>query len=45
MGRLLVKNVRIFDGLADRLFRGHVMIEGTTIAVVETSPIAEDANK
>ena len=39
----MVKNVRIFDGLADRLFRGHVLTEGTKIAAVETSPIAEDA--
>ena len=44
MGRLLVKNVRIFDGLADRLSPGHVLIEGTKIAAVETSPIAEDPN-
>ena len=40
----MVKNVRIFDGLADRLFRGHVLIEGTKIPAVETSPITEDAN-
>ena len=43
MGRLLVKNVRIFDGLADHHFPGHVLIDGTKIAAVETSPIAEDA--
>jgi imidazolonepropionase-like amidohydrolase len=42
MGRLLVKNVRIFDGLADRLIAGHVLIEGQKIAAVEASPIAED---
>jgi imidazolonepropionase-like amidohydrolase len=44
MGRLLVKNVRIFDGLADHHSPGHVLIEGTKIAAVETSPIAEDPN-
>jgi imidazolonepropionase-like amidohydrolase len=44
MGRLLIKNVRIFDGLADHHFQGHVLIAGTKIAAVETSPIAADAN-
>jgi imidazolonepropionase-like amidohydrolase len=44
MSRLLVKNVRIFDGSADRLFAGHVLIEGTKIAAIETSPIAEKPN-
>lgn len=39
--RLLIKNVRIFDGLAPRLTDGHVLIEGRTIAAVDTSPIAE----
>lgn len=40
--RLLLKNVRIFDGLSDRLFPGHVLVEGGTIAAVGTSPIDED---
>jgi len=40
--RLLVKNVEIFDGISDRPFAGHVLIDGPTIAAVETSPIAED---
>ncbi len=44
MGRLLVKNVRIFDGLTDHHFPGHVLVEGDKIAAVETSPIAEDAD-
>lgn len=39
--RLLIKNVRIFDGLSDRVSEGHVLIEGATIAAVERSPIAE----
>jgi imidazolonepropionase-like amidohydrolase len=39
--RLLIKNVRIFDGLSDGLVDGHVLIEGATIAAVERSPIAE----
>ncbi|BBX67639.1 metal-dependent hydrolase family protein [Mycolicibacterium psychrotolerans] len=39
--RLLIKNVRIFDGLSDRVSDGHVLIEGATIAAVERSPIAE----
>lgn len=41
-GRLLVKNVQIFDGIADHTFTGHVLVEGSTIAAVDTSPIAED---
>jgi imidazolonepropionase-like amidohydrolase len=40
-GRLLVKNVQIFDGISDRLFAGHVLVEDRNIAVVDTSPIAE----
>ena len=43
MGRLLLKNVRVFDGFADHLVPGHVLIEGTKITAVETSPIAEDS--
>lgn len=39
--RLLIKNVRIFDGLSDRVVDGHVLVEGRTIAAVETSPVAE----
>jgi len=42
--RLLLKNVRIFDGLSDRLVNGHVLIDGATVAAVETSPLAEDAH-
>jgi imidazolonepropionase-like amidohydrolase len=38
---LLVKNVRIFDGIADRPYDGHVLIDGSRIAAVDTSPIAE----
>lgn len=40
--RLLVKNVQIFDGISDRTVAGHVLVEGRTIAAVDTSPIAED---
>lgn len=40
-GRLLVKNVKIFDGVSDRLFAGHVLVEDRTIAAVDSSPIAE----
>lgn len=40
-GRLLLKNVEIFDGLSDRTRPGHVLIEGTKIAAVESSPVAE----
>ncbi|WP_460358664.1 metal-dependent hydrolase family protein [Mycobacterium sp. ZZG] len=39
--RLLIKNVRIFDGLSDRVTNGHVLIVGRTVAAVESSPIAE----
>ena len=38
--RLVVKNVAIFDGISDRLVPGHVLVEGRTIAAVDTSPIA-----
>lgn len=41
--RILIKNVRIFDGMSDRLVPGHVLISGSTIAAVDSSPIAEDA--
>ena len=40
-GRVLIKNVDIFDGLRDRLTSGHVLLEGRTIAAVEASPISE----
>ncbi|UXA21026.1 amidohydrolase family protein [Mycobacterium sp. SMC-4] len=39
--RLLIKNVRIFDGLSPRRAYGNVLIEGQTITAVEASPIAE----
>ncbi|KWX57240.1 amidohydrolase family protein [Mycobacterium sp. NAZ190054] len=39
--RLLIKNVRIFDGLSGRVTDGHVLIEGRTVAAVEPSPVAE----
>lgn len=42
-GRLLIKNVQIFDGISDRTFAGHVLVEGRTITAVDTAPIAEDA--
>lgn len=38
--RLLIKNVRIFDGVSDRVTDGHVLIEGRTVAGVDASPIA-----
>ena len=41
---MLIKNVRIFDGISDHYFTGDVLIEGTKVAAVETSPIAEDPN-
>ena len=35
----------IFDGISDHYFTGaDVLIEGTKVAAVETSPIAEDPN-
>ncbi|BBY57372.1 metal-dependent hydrolase family protein [Mycolicibacterium sarraceniae] len=40
---VLIKNVRIFDGLSGRLVPGHVLIDGATIAAIDTSPIAEPA--
>lgn len=44
LDRLLVKNVAIFDGISDHLVAGHVLVEGRTIAAVDTAPIAEDAH-
>ena len=38
--RLLIENVRIFDGVSEHLYDGHVLIEGRTIAAVESSPIS-----
>ncbi|GAY18891.1 amidohydrolase family protein [Mycobacterium sp. shizuoka-1] len=40
---LLIKNVRVFDGLSGSVTPGHVLIDGATISAVETSPIAEAA--
>ncbi|MCX2934875.1 amidohydrolase family protein [Mycobacterium sp. CVI_P3] len=40
---VLIKNVRIFDGSSPRLAAGHVLIDGATIAAVESSPVAESA--
>ncbi|MGY4710296.1 amidohydrolase family protein [Mycolicibacterium sp. CBM1] len=40
---LLIKNVRIFDGLSGSVVPGHVLVDGATIAAVDTSPIAESA--
>ncbi len=40
--RLLLKNVQVFDAISDKVFAGHLLIEGRTIAAVDTSPIAED---
>ena len=39
--RVLIKNVEIFDGLADGLVSGHVLIDGPAIVAVEASPISE----
>lgn len=40
---VLIKNVRVFDGLSGSVVPGHVLIDGSTIAAVDTSPIAESA--
>lgn len=39
--RLVIKNVQIFDGVADGLRAGHVLVEGQRIVAVDASPIAE----
>lgn len=39
--RVLIKNVQIFDGLTDHLVAGHVLIEGTKVTAVDSSPISE----
>lgn len=41
--RLLLKNAQIFDGISNNTFTGHLLIDGCTIAAVDTSPIAEDS--
>jgi len=38
---LLIKNVRIFDGVSSRLAEGHVLVRGSFIEAAERSPIAE----
>jgi imidazolonepropionase-like amidohydrolase len=40
---VLIKNVRIFDGLSGSVTPGHVLIDGSKITAVDTSPIAESA--
>ena len=40
--RILLRNVRIFDGVASRLTGGHVLIEGKLIKAVSASPLPED---
>jgi len=40
--RIIIRNVRIFDGVSGGLTAGHVLIEGARIATVSASPIAED---
>jgi adenine deaminase len=41
---LLIKNVQIFDGICDQLIAGHVLIDGRTIAAVETSELSPAAS-
>jgi imidazolonepropionase-like amidohydrolase len=41
--RVLIKNASIFDGISDRLFTGHVLIEGKIVVAVDSSPIIADA--
>lgn len=40
---VLIKNVRIFDGVSGSVRPGHVLIDGSKITAVDTSPIAESA--
>lgn len=42
---VLIKNVRIFDGVSGSVVPGHVLVDSAKIAAVETSPIAESAGK
>ncbi|MFC4604332.1 metal-dependent hydrolase family protein [Rhodococcus kronopolitis] len=39
--RLLLRNVRVFDGVRDTLTDGDVLIEGRRISAVSTSPIGD----
>lgn len=40
---VLIKNVGVFDGLSGTVVPGHVLIDGSKISAVDTSPIAESA--
>ena len=40
---VLIKNVRVFDGLSGSVVPGHVLVDGAKITAVDTSPIAESA--
>ena len=42
-GAVLFRDVRIFDGVSDRLARGHLLVEGETIARISHSPIEPPA--
>lgn len=41
--RILIRNVRIFDGVSSSLAAGHVLIEGNKIAAVSASPFSEES--
>jgi imidazolonepropionase-like amidohydrolase len=40
---VLIKNVRVFDGISGSAVPGHVLVDGTKISAVDSSPIAESA--
>lgn len=40
---VLIKNVGVFDGLSGTVVPGHVLIDGSKISAVDTSPIPESA--
>lgn len=44
-GRLLFKNVKIFDGVSAEMARGDVLIDGDKIVGVSSSPIGEEPGR
>lgn len=43
--RLVLRNVRVFDGYSAELISGDVLIDGNRIAAVSTSPVGEDPSR
>lgn len=45
MSRILIRNVRVFDGLSADLIHGDVLIDGQRVAAVSSSPIGDEPGR